>query len=229
MPVMDLLVLEGIRMSSTALVISSFHQLFYNSGQWVNNTRWMGVPAQKCPLDLWVYQELIHEIKPDLIIETGTCYGGSALFMAQMCELAGNGSVLTIDIASRENLPKYHRLNCVQGRSIDPGIVSFVSGYVKTTEPYKSEKKIMVVLDSDHSCDYVFEEMQAYAPFVTVGSYLIVEDTDVNGHPIVPEHGPGPAEAVARFLVTHPEFEVDTAREKFMLTQNPGGYLRRTR
>ena len=214
-------------MSSTALVIAAFHQLYYNSGQWANDTRWMGVPAQKCPFDLWVYQEIIHEIKPDLIIETGTCYGGSALFMAQMCDLVNCGNVLTIDINKSENLPKNPRITYLQGKSIDPDIVSFVSGYVKTVAPYKAEKTVMVILDSDHSRDYVVEEMKCYAPFVTKGSYLIVEDTDVNGHPICPDHGPGPAEAVAVFMASHPEFEVDRSREKFGLTWHPGGYLKR--
>jgi cephalosporin hydroxylase len=210
-------------------IVSQFHQLYYNSAVWATNTKWMGIPAQKCPLDLWVYQELIFELKPDLIIETGTCFGGSALFMAQMCELIDCGGVLTIDIAARENLPKHLRLNYLTGSSIDPTIVSFIAGYVFTTRPYKkTEKTIMVILDSDHSMDYVLKEMECYAQFITKGSYLIVEDSDVNGHPIMPDHGPGPAEAITEFLKTHPEFEVDLSREKFMMTQNPGGYLRRS-
>jgi cephalosporin hydroxylase len=181
----------------------------------------MGIPAQKCPLDLWVYQEIINEVKPDLIIETGTCYGGSALFMAHMCEIANHGNVLTIDINKRENLPTHPRISYLQGSSIDPSVVSLAAGLAR------GAKAVMVILDSDHSRDYVIEEMKCYAPFVTKGSYLIVEDTDVNGHPICPDHGPGPAEAVAAFTASHPEFEVDYGREKFMLTQNPGGYLRR--
>lgn len=208
-------------MSSTALVISAFHQLFYNSGQWVNNTKWMGVPAQKCALDLWVYQEIIHEIQPDLIIETGTCYGGSSLFMAHMCDLVGKGKVVTVDINPREGRPKHPRLEYLTGNSVDPYVISALTGEARDA------KTVMAVLDSDHSRDYVLDEMRNYAQFITSGSYLIVEDTDVNGHPICPDHGPGPSEAVACFLVTHPEFEVDTSREKFMLTQNPGGYLRK--
>jgi cephalosporin hydroxylase len=209
-------------------IINNFHQLYYNSGVWAYNTKWMGVPTQKCPLDLWIYQELIFELRPDLIIETGTCFGGSALFMAQMCDLANCGGVLTIDIATRDNLPKHLRLNYLNGSSVDPAIVSFVSGYVKTVAPYKkTEKTILVVLDSDHSRDYVLKEMECYAPFVSSGSYLIVEDSDVNGNPICPDHGPGPAEAITEFLRTHSEFEVDISREKFLMTQNPGGYVRK--
>jgi cephalosporin hydroxylase len=208
-------------MSSTALVVSEFHKLFYGSGQWVENTLWMGVPAQKCPLDLWVYQELLYELRPELIIETGTCFGGSALFFAHMCDLLGKGQVVTVDIAPRPDRPKHSRIEYFTGSSVDPYIISAF------TQVARSAKNVLVVLDSDHSRDYVLREMQAYAQFVTPNSYMIVEDTDLNGHPIMPDHGPGPAEAVTEFLLTHPEFEVDASREKFMLTQNPGGYLKR--
>ena len=85
----------------------------------------------------------------------------------------------------------------------------------------------MVVLDSDHSKAHVRRELDRYREFVTVGSYLVVEDTNVNGHPVMPEHGPGPFEAVQEFLPEHPEFQIDHAREKFLLTYFPGGYLKR--
>ena len=85
----------------------------------------------------------------------------------------------------------------------------------------------MVILDSDHSRDHVLRELELYAPFVTRGCYLVVEDTNVNGHPVVPGFGPGPMEAVTAFLRTAADFTVDHAREKFMLTFNPSGYLRR--
>ena len=85
----------------------------------------------------------------------------------------------------------------------------------------------MVILDSDHTRDHVLRELELYAPLVTPGSYLVVEDTNINGHPVAPEFGPGPMEAVEAFLETTDEFEVDRAREKLMLTFNPSGYLRR--
>ena len=206
--------------------ISQFHQLYYNSAVWATNTKWMGVPAQKCPLDLWIYQEIIFELRPDFIIETGTCFGGSTLFMAQMCDLIGYGMIITIDIKEVEN--KYHqRIQYLKGSSIDRSIIDMVVSRVKGRTMLRQTQEVMVILDSDHSMDYVLKEMECYAPFVSKGSYLIVEDSDVNGHPICPDHGPGPAEAITEFLKTHPEFEVDLSREKFMMTQNPGGYLRR--
>ena len=85
----------------------------------------------------------------------------------------------------------------------------------------------MVVLDSDHTRDHVAEELRLYAPLVTSGCYLVVEDTNVNGNPVLPEFGPGPQEAVAEFLAQTDDFEVDHEREKLMLTFNPNGYLRR--
>jgi cephalosporin hydroxylase len=208
-------------MSSSALVIAAFHNMFYNSGQWVNSTRWLGVPVQKYPLDLWVYQEILFEVQPDLIIETGTCYGGSALFMASMCDILKKGHVVTIDIAANDGLPQHDRISYVQGSSLDPAVLSTVAAHAKDA------KKIMVVLDSDHSKDYVLREMRAYAPYVSSGSYMVVEDTAVNGHPLCPDHGPGPFEAIEEFYKENSWFQPDYTREKFILTQNPGGYLRR--
>jgi cephalosporin hydroxylase len=213
-------------------ITNAFHQQYYYSGVWANDTKWMGVSVQKCPLDLWIYQELIFELRPDLIIETGTCFGGSALFMAQVCDLIGYGNVITIDI--KEVKDKYHqRVQYLKGSSIDKSTIDVVADRVNKHSVdvmagrFGKPPVVMVVLDSDHSRDYVIKEMECYAPFVTKGSYLIVEDSDVNGHPICPDHGPGPAEAITDFIKTHPEFEVDLSREKFMMTQNPGGYLRR--
>jgi len=195
--------------------------MLYDSGVWVNDTKWRGVPVQKFPSDLWVYQEIIHDLKPDLIIETGTCYGGSGLFMADMCELAGNGRVISIDLNPRPNRPKHARLEYFTGSSIDPVVLSLM------TSAARNLKTVMCVLDSDHTCNYVLQEMHEYAQFVTPGSYLIVEDTDVNGNPICPDHGPGPFEAVELFLSHGDAFEIDTSREKFVVTQNPSGFLRK--
>ena len=87
----------------------------------------------------------------------------------------------------------------------------------------------MVDLDSNHSKQHVLEEMRAYAPMITIGNYLIVEDTNINGHPVLPEFGPGPMEAVEEFLKENHDFVPDPSREKFLVTFNPGGYLRKVR
>lgn len=211
--------------SSSQSIIDDFHRLYYDTGlqrrgTWTS-TFWRGVAVEKCPLDLHIYQEIIHEVRPGLIIETGTKHGGSALFLADMCELVGNGCVVSIDIAPDAELPEHPRLTYALGSSTDPAIVQSVRCWLACDGP------VLVILDSDHGKEHVLAEMRAYAPLVTVGSYLIVEDGNIGGHPVSPGHGAGPWEAVAEFLAEHPEFAADREREKLLLTFNPGGYLRR--
>lgn len=189
---------------------------------------WLGVPLWKNPCDLLVYQEIIRDVRPDLIIETGTHLGGSALFLASMLDLVHGQAktgphVLSIDSVKQE-VPAHPRIQYLHGDSVDYAALATVGVHAR-------DRRVMVVLDSDHSKNHVLAELRAYAPFVSPGSYLVVEDTDVNGHPIHPEHSPGPAEAVEEFL-TSPDgvdFAVDSTREKFLLTYNRGGYLRRVR
>jgi cephalosporin hydroxylase len=201
--------------------LETFHRRYYDSGVWTD-TQWLGVPVQKCPLDLWVYQELLGETRPGLIVETGTAAGGSALYLASICDLLGRGHIVTIDVAEADR-PRHPRISYHHGSSTDPAIVERVRRMTAG-----APSGVMVVLDSDHSAAHVAAELEAYAAFVTPGHYLIVEDTNVNGHPVLPEHGAGPTEALEAFLAEHgAAFEVDRTREKFGLTFNPGGYLRR--
>lgn len=203
-------------------VVRPFHRLFYDSGkQTWSNTYWLGVPAQKCAFDLWVYQEMLHELRPAVIVECGTANGGSALFLASICDLLGQGEVVTVDIAEQPGRPSHERITYLKGSSTDPETLESVKQLVASRTP------VVVILDSDHSRDHVLNELRLYAPLVSAGSYVIVEDSNVNGHPVVPDFGPGPAEAVTRFLAETDEFEVDRSREKFFLTFNPSGYLRK--
>ncbi len=203
-------------------IIDQFHRLYYHAGAetWMD-TFYRGVPILKHPCDLWVYQEIIDELRPALVIETGTAYGGSAYFLADLCELSGSGRVISVDIEARPDRPVHPRLTYLAGSSIDPGILGQLSEHVP------ADGAVLVLLDSDHSTAHVSAELDAYAPLVTPGSYLVVEDTNVHGHPVLPSHPPGPMEAVARFLSHHPEFVVDEAREKFMVSFCPSGFLRR--
>jgi len=182
----------------------------------------MNVPCQKCPLDMWMYQEILAEVRPQLVVETGTYLGGSALFIAQMFDLLGQGEVITIDINSYAERPAHPRITYVQGSSSDAALITRLLAD-------RPDEVRMVVLDSDHSESHVREELALLAPYVTVGSYLIVEDTNVNGHPTLPEFGPGPYEAVTAFVAEHQEFVIDETRERFLMTFNPRGYLRRVR
>jgi cephalosporin hydroxylase len=205
-------------------VVDEFHRLYYETGfeggTWTDTT-WFGVPALKCPSDLWIYQELIHELAPDLIVETGTADGGSGLFLATLCEAKGNGEVVSVDIEVRPERPSHRRLTYVTGSSTDPAIIE------RLAERASGARTVLVLLDSDHSHDHVLAELRAYARLVTPGSYLVVEDTNINGHPVYEHFGPGPMEAVEDFLKDNDAFAVDRSREKFLLTFNPGGWLRR--
>jgi cephalosporin hydroxylase len=206
------------------LIVNQFHRLYYHTPvptrTW-ERTHWLGTPVRKCPLDLWIYQEIIHELRPDLIVECGTAYGGSALFFASMLDLVGKGKVVSVDICDLDR-PRHPRVEYLLGSSVDPPVVDRVRGRVAGCEC------VVVILDSDHSMQHVLAEMRAYSGFVSPGSYLVVEDTNVNGHPVAPNFGPGPLEAVRAFLDENDGFDVDPIGDKFHMSFNPGGYLRRT-
>ncbi len=208
-------------------IIDSFHKLYYHS--WHAGTRktmpisWMGADLLKTPLDLWVYQEIIFERKPDLLVETGTRFGGSALFFASLFDLMGKGRVLTIDTEEDSRRPSHDRITYLKGSSTAPEMVA------RVREEASSCGEVMVILDSDHSRAHVREELDCYHDLVPEGGYLIVEDTNVNGHPVHPDFGPGPMEAAVEFLDGNPGFVADREREKFMMTCNPGGFLRRVK
>jgi cephalosporin hydroxylase len=208
--------------TTSATAIDAFHELYYDGREqtW-GTTFWLGHRALKCPFDLWIYQEILYEVQPELIIETGTYLGGSALFLASICDLLGHGEVVTIDADRREGLPRHPRITYLTGSSTSRGVLG------RVRERAKGKSPVMVILDSDHKQAHVSRELAAYAPLVTPGSYLVVEDTNINGHPVDSRHGPGPAEAVAEFLARNEVFVRDASREKLLLTFNPGGYLKK--
>lgn len=205
-------------------IIKSFHKLYYNSAvfdeKW-GNTAWLGIPTYKCPLDCWVYQEIIFKQKPNIIIECGTANGGSALFLAGLCDSLNKGKIITIDIKPSRGKPRHKRIQYLVGSSTSKEIVN------KVTKLVRPKDNILVILDSDHSCNHVLNELRIYSKFIHKNGYLIVEDTNVNGHPIKPNFGPGPMEAVKEFLKENDGFIVDKSKEKFYLTFNPNGYLQR--
>lgn len=204
------------------LSVTLFGKLYFREENrtW-RNTYWMGMPLWKLPLDLWIYQEMIYELKPDLIVETGTSRGGSALFMANMFDLIGKGRIVTVDIEELPNRPTHARITYLTGSSIDDQIIAKIKSLIKPGE------KVMVVLDSLHRKHHVDRELELYGQMVTPGSYMILEDTYLNGYPVRSDFGPGPMESVREYLKKHPEFAVDKTREKFFVTWNPNGYLKR--
>jgi cephalosporin hydroxylase len=199
--------------------IARAHDVFYASNAWTNAT-WLGSQALKNPLDLWVYQEIIAETRPELIVETGTYRGGSAHFLASICDLLGAGEVISIDIEPlRDDYPQHPRITYLAGRSsTDPDVVAEVAARA-------AGRRTLVVLDSDHSQAHVEAELAAYAPLVPVGCYLVVEDSNIGQ--IRKDLLPGPLQAIEKFVAGTDEFVIDREREKFLITFNPSGYLRR--
>jgi len=135
--------------------------------------------------------------------------------------------VITIDVepqvadASKWPLWK-QRVELIVGSSVEPRVTDHIAQEVR-------DKTVLVTLDSLHTHDHVLKEMEIYSKLVTPGSYLVVQDTNLNGHPVLPQWGPGPMEAVQEFLRTHDNFVVDRGREKFLLTFYPGGWLKRVK
>jgi cephalosporin hydroxylase len=206
-------------------VIGRFHQIAYYRKVFEEN-RWLGIPALQNPNDLWITQELIHEVKPDFVVEAGTGHGGSAVAWASfLAHVTPTGRVITIDIKDRitdaRKLPIWRqRVDFLLGSSTAPEIVAEVTRRVRG-------KRVLVILDSDHRKDHVLAELRAYAPLVPVGGYVIVQDTNVNGNPVLPSHGPGPMEAVQEFVRSDTRFEIDRTRERLLFTLHPMGYLKR--
>jgi cephalosporin hydroxylase len=201
--------------------VSRAHDVLYRSDAWTEAT-WLGAQALKNPLDLWVYQEIMFETRPELVVETGTYRGGSAFFLASICDLLGVGEVVSIDIEPlRDDYPSHERITYLGGRSsTDAGVVSEIRARAEG-------KRALVILDSDHSQAHVEAELAVYAPLVPVGCYVIVEDSNIGQ--IRKDLLPGPLEAIQTFLAGTEEFVIDGGREKFLITWNPSGYLRRVR
>ena len=216
------LILRSVSWCGSKFVVNPFHRVFYYSSRetW-GDTTWLGVPLRKCPLDLWVYQEILEEVRPAVIVECGTAFGGSALYLASICDLLGHGEVITVDVEveAYPNRPVHDRITYIEGSSTAPETVSRVKEFIARREP------VMVILDSDHSKQHVLKELRLYEPLVSRGSYLIVEDTNVNGHPVLTNFGPGPTEAIAEFMQEKSAFIRDSTREKYLLTFNQNGYL----
>jgi cephalosporin hydroxylase len=205
--------------------LDAFHRLSYHGYTW-SMAKWMGVPMLKHPCDALMLQELIARVRPALIVETGTAMGGSALFLGHVCDAIGHGAIITIDIEPDVKL-QHPRVTYRIGSSVDPEIVRYVADRAA-----RCGGPVLVILDSDHHEAHVAAELRCYAPLVTVDSYLIVEDTNVNGRPVLPEFGPGPHEAVEAWLTTPtegPVFARDALAERYLITMHPGGWLRRIR
>jgi cephalosporin hydroxylase len=171
-----------------------------------------------------VYQEIIHRVRPDVILEIGVMFGGASHFFASMLDLVGHGQVLGVDISlAKVKKIENARIEYIEGSSTSPEVFRQIEARIRG-------KRVLVIADSDHEKGHVLGELRLYAPFVPVGSYYVVEDTlnDVMGWHPVPNEGP---QAAARaYLAENPAFVPDRRfAERYLLTLNPLGYLLRTR
>lgn len=226
---------EGLKASAMQFLLAS------NKPKYSYNFSWLGRPIVQYPQDIVAIQEIIWEVKPDFIIETGIACGGSLVFSASMLsllEISGKikkGQVLGVDIDIREHNrkeiekhPLSNKIKMIQGSSIDRDIIRQVHDFSK------DYKNILVLLDSNHTHKHVLFELNAYAPLVSRGSYCVVFDTIIEDMPedTFPERpwgkGNNPKTAVWEYLKSHPEFEIDKNIEnKLIITVAPDGYLKR--
>lgn len=200
------------------------------------NFSWMGRPIIQFPQDMIAMQEIIWAQRPDYIIETGIAHGGSIIYYASLFELIGHGEVIGVDIDIRQHNreaieahPMSKRISMIQGSSIDAALVAGIREKV-------AGKKVLVVLDSNHTHEHVLEELRLYAPLVSEGSYCVVMDTVVEDMPedAFPDRpwgkGNNPKTAVWAYLKENHDFAIDASiHSKLLITVAPDGYLRRVR
>lgn len=180
-------------------------------------THWLGKQVVKCPMDLWVYQEILVETKPDLIIETGTSGAGSAFFFASVMDQIGKGHIITVDTITYPHLCHPHpRITYRVGDSIAPDMVADIRRFAKD---YGPNGRVMLSLDSLHTYPHVGAELAAYADLVTPGCYCVVEDVFYADGEGGGDPGWG-GMALYEFHAAHPEFKRDLTRERHLLTSN---------
>lgn len=204
----------------------AYLEWFYGTNVW-KDLHYRNVRTLKLPLDMWNYQEIIFEHDIHWVLETGTRHGGSALYFADLLA-AGNreGGVVSIDVTHEALDPvalAHPRIRLLLGDSASESIRQQAVALI----PRERRGGMLLILDSDHAASHVLRELEAWVPLLRRGDYLIVEDTIVNGHPVRPEFGPGPFEAIAEYLERHPSrLQRDEAREnKFGCTFAVRGYF----
>ena len=207
-------------------IAREFHRVYYDAHLTRSDVKyqWLGVPIQKLPMDLCILQEILWETRPEQIIECGVNFGGSTWFLATVCDAMNHGQILAVDISLASvwpQVPQHPRVEMVEMSSTSPE-------FVKLARERSAGKRTMVILDSDHSCQHVLDELRLHASLVSPGCYLICEDSNMNGHPVLESFGPGPYEALEQYLPEVPGmWTVDRHRERLLVTFNPNGYLRR--
>jgi cephalosporin hydroxylase len=216
---------------------AQYFNLESNKAKYSYNFSWMGRPIIQYPQDMIAMQEIIWDVKPDLIIETGIAHGGSLVYYASLLELIGNGEILGIDIDIREHNrkaievhPMFKRIQMIEGSSLSEEVIRQVKARAA------GKKKVLVSLDSNHTHEHVLQELKLYSEFVSMDSYLVVFDTIVEDLPdnYLPgrpwRKGDNPKTAVHDFLEQNDQFIIDQSIDnKLLISVAPGGYLKKVR
>ena len=187
----------------------------------MTKTTYFGVKTLKSPADFWVYQEIIFEMKPDVIIEIGNNWGGSTLALAHLCDLLDNGRVIGLDISHQkvpEHVKEHQRITFIEGDACQ--------SFEAVKKLISEEERVLVIEDSAHTYDNTLKVLMTYSPLIKPGDYFIVEDS-ICHHGLSVGPNPGPYEAIETFIDTNSDFEIDRSRESFLITWNPKGYLKR--
>jgi cephalosporin hydroxylase len=209
-------------------LLQRYHDLWYSSGHTWHYTHFLGVGLMKCPNDIWMYQDLMSRLRPQVVIETGTYQGGSALWFAFLMDMLriDGGRVLTVDIKNYRKtwLVEHPRIFYLNGNSADPDVADDIQEVL----PERGGR--LVVLDSDHSAEHVRHELELYAPMLRVGDWLVVEDTNIGWTDGAGGGDRGARGGVQDYMDQHPgEFVQDLLSERYLLTMNPGGWMQRVK
>lgn len=216
--------------------VNVYHSIFYaNEGEHSGPPKlYNGVPIHKNPCDLFNYQQILFTQKPDYIIECGAYQGGSTMFFAHTLDLIGKGKIVSVDICERKDqwfpqVEEHKRTILIPGSSTEPDIVAKVKNIVEDGASF------FLILDSLHTKTHVLSEMEAYGPLLLQNNYMIVEDGNLNGHPLPPEwhtqtmQEGGPFEAIQEYMTRHNDFKIDRDMEaRFLFSYAPSGYLIKT-
>ncbi len=206
-------------------VTVEYHKWWYGAQVWTK-TKFLGVNCLKSPIDMWNYQEILSDLKPTLVVEFGSRFGGSALFFATLMRALGEPfRILSVDISHKaldERAKRDPDVDFVEFSSTDPIVAERIQ---QLRGEYPG--RLFAILDSLHTKDHVLDEMRLLRPLLSAGDYMIVEDSNLNGHPVVPGWGPGPYEAIEAYEAQFPDdYMHDRKREeKFGWTCAPNGFL----
>lgn len=204
--------------------LSKWH-LYHIRNIFFHKCHWMGVRALKNPLDAWIYQEIIYETKPDIILEIGSMEGGSTLYLANLLDLMGKGQVISVDLDRSRFRVSHDRIIVITGCSSSPEVVAKVSELCEG-------KSVLIIQDAAHDKESVLHDLRTYSRLVGRNSYFVVEDGHIDL--FRPDDGigtweDGPLAAIEQFLTENTNFVVDSDRERYILTNNVKGFLKRIR